>query len=242
MRRPDDFKKFSDALAHGWRCSTALPPPTCINMIAAGEQPIPIDLETILRASPCQEQKDGDTEGRAFAAATETIANSVAMVGLLPAYGRSPDNDVCAMGGLITNRRAQAKIVWDNINSDSMRPRRRKLLKPLQTFHISTAITPGLATLEFVRGLRFPTFLLRQSRDARGRALLTALAAFQFAKSYDPPVSPHAAPSSQRSPEHGRWLGFGPRKWTSSQGWRIGTKTPIRRGHCSRLNAPLSFN
>ena len=122
---PDDFKKFFRragswlALFHCFAATDMHQE----NMIAAGEQPIPIDLETILQA-PSQEQKDGDPEEQAFAAATETIANSVAMVGLLPAYGRSPDNDVFAMGGLITNRRAQAKIVWDNINSDSMRPRR----------------------------------------------------------------------------------------------------------------------
>ena len=69
------------------------------NMIAAGDHPVPIDLETILQAT-AEEHKAQDPEDQAFDAAMEIVANSVMMVGLLPAYGRSPDNNVFAIGGM----------------------------------------------------------------------------------------------------------------------------------------------
>ena len=68
-------------------------------MIAAGDDPVPIDLEMILQAT-AEEHKVQDPEGQAFNAAMDTVANSVMTVGLLPAYGRSPDNNVVAIGGM----------------------------------------------------------------------------------------------------------------------------------------------
>jgi type 2 lantibiotic biosynthesis protein LanM len=91
------------------------------NMIASGEYPVPIDLEMILQATS-EEGRSRDVEGGAFEVAMDTVANSVLMVGLLPAYGRSPDNQVFSMGGMISDRNAKPKIGWKNINSDSMRP------------------------------------------------------------------------------------------------------------------------
>ena len=95
------------------------------NMIAAGDHPIPIDLETILQ-SAVEEHEDGDPEALASDLALEKLANSVMMVGLLPAYGRTPDNNVFAMGGMTADWNAKIKIKWDNINSDEMRPTRAK--------------------------------------------------------------------------------------------------------------------
>jgi hypothetical protein len=40
------------------------------------------------------------------------------MVGLLPAYGRTPDNKVFAMGGMTADWNSKIKIKWVNINSD----------------------------------------------------------------------------------------------------------------------------
>lgn len=54
------------------------------NMIASGDYPVPIDLETILQ--PALDARDGsDPEAQAFDLAMEKLANSVMMVGLLPA-------------------------------------------------------------------------------------------------------------------------------------------------------------
>ena len=95
------------------------------NMIACGDHPVPIDLETILQPS-ADEHKIQDPEGAAFNAAMDIIANSVMTVGLLPAYGRSADNSVFAMGGMTADWGARTVIKWNDINSDAMRPAKAK--------------------------------------------------------------------------------------------------------------------
>jgi type 2 lantibiotic biosynthesis protein LanM len=94
------------------------------NMIASGDQPVPIDLETLLHASATHQVPD--PEEQASDAATELLANSVMSVGLLPAYGRSPFNNVFAIGGLTSGWTAKTMIAWTDINSDKMRPVRAK--------------------------------------------------------------------------------------------------------------------
>ena len=100
------------------------------NMIATGEHPVPVDLETILQPA-ADEQKIQDPEGEAFNAAMDIIANSVMTVGLLPAYGRSVDNSVFAMGGMTADWGARTVIAWNNVNSDAMRPARAQ--EPAET-------------------------------------------------------------------------------------------------------------
>ena len=91
------------------------------NMIACGDHPVPIDLETILQPS-AEEHKVREPESAAFDAALEIVANSVMTVGLLPAYGRSVDNNVFAMGGMTADWGARTVITWNDVNSDAMRP------------------------------------------------------------------------------------------------------------------------
>lgn len=95
------------------------------NIIAVGDHPVPIDLETILQ-SPSDKDESTEPEAEAFDAATEKLANSVMMVGLLPTYGRSPENKIFAIGGLTADWGSKIKITWGNINTDEMRPARSK--------------------------------------------------------------------------------------------------------------------
>jgi type 2 lantibiotic biosynthesis protein LanM len=95
------------------------------NMIAAGEHPVPIDLEMILQASAEERQTDA-IEAQAFEAAIKNVNNSVLMVGLLPAYGRSPENKIFAVGGMILDSTSKTKFVWKRMNSDTMRPVKEK--------------------------------------------------------------------------------------------------------------------
>ena len=95
------------------------------NVIACGEHPVPIDLETILQASNMK-HKALAPEDQAFDAATDIVANSVMTVGLLPAYGRGVDDNVFAVGGMTADWNAKIKITWTNINSDGMRPTKTK--------------------------------------------------------------------------------------------------------------------
>ena len=91
------------------------------NMIACGDHPVPIDLEMILQAG-AEERSAEAPEDFAFAAAAEIVSNSVTAVGLLPAYGRSPENIVFAIGGMTADWNARTEVTWDKINSDAMRP------------------------------------------------------------------------------------------------------------------------
>lgn len=95
------------------------------NMLATGDHPVPIDLEMILQAAP-DEQKSSELESQAFETAMETVGNSVMMVGLLPAYGKSPENKVYAIGGMTSDWSAKARLAWTEINNDKMRPARAK--------------------------------------------------------------------------------------------------------------------
>ena len=141
------------------------------NLIAAGEYPVPIDLETILQPT-AEEHKTNDAEGEAFDAAMEIVANSVMTVGLLPAYGRSVDNAVFAMGGMTADWGARTVITWDAINSDAMRPAQAR--EPGETNtnlpHIGGRYAKFADHVEsFIAGFAdYAKFLLHQSRDIAG--------------------------------------------------------------------------
>jgi type 2 lantibiotic biosynthesis protein LanM len=95
------------------------------NVIAAGEHPMPIDLEMILQAAAA-EHKTEEIETQAYQVATEIVDNSILTVGLLPVYGQSPDNKVVAVGGMISDWTSRTELGWSNINSDTMRPTKIK--------------------------------------------------------------------------------------------------------------------
>jgi len=138
------------------------------NMIASGEHPVPIDLETILQPS-AEEHKTHEPEGEAFDAAMDIVANSVMTVGLLPAYGRSADNNVFAMGGMTADWGARTVIKWNDINSDAMRPFKAK--EPGETNtnlpHVGSRTAKFADHIgDFVAGFAdYVQFLLRRTRE-----------------------------------------------------------------------------
>jgi type 2 lantibiotic biosynthesis protein LanM len=144
------------------------------NMIAADEHPVPIDLETILQ-STVDESQTAEPEAQAFDLATEKLANSVMMVGLLPAYGRSPDNNVFAIGGMTADWNAKIKIKWDNINTDEMRPTRSKEvtnINPNLPFVDGHCVKLAEYTDDLVSGFRdYTAFLLRHIRSSEPESL-----------------------------------------------------------------------
>lgn len=140
------------------------------NMIATGDHPVPIDLETILQ-STVEDHGTADPEAQAFDLATEKLANSVMMVGLLPAYGRSPENNVFAIGGMTADWNSKIKITWDNINSDEMRPAKSK---EASNTNPNLPYVDGVYAKfadhidDFISGFEdYAKFLLRQSRDPK---------------------------------------------------------------------------
>lgn len=91
------------------------------NIIAAGEHPVPIDLEMILQPAEPRVVGAGEETGRAYDAAMETLRNSVLAIGLLPTYGKHSDS-VYSIGGAVSNSPARFKLTWTDINSDTMQP------------------------------------------------------------------------------------------------------------------------
>jgi class II lanthipeptide synthase len=136
------------------------------NMIAAGDQPVPIDLEMVLQAS-VEEHKTENPEALAFEAVLEQLGNSVLMVGLLPSYMRSPENEVLAAGGLISRwTPTQRRVGWKDPNSDAMRPIRGAQASAITTNlpHVEGRYAKLSAHIDdFVRGFEdYATFLLER--------------------------------------------------------------------------------
>ena len=136
------------------------------NVIAAGDQPVPVDFEMVLQASG-DEYKTETPEAMAFEAVLDELGNSVLMVGLLPSYTRSPENEVLAAGGLISDwSPSKRRVMWRDLNSDAMRPMREPK---------KSGATPNLPHIDgryarfsehlddFVRGFEdYATFLLER--------------------------------------------------------------------------------
>lgn len=155
------------------------------NMIASGDYPVPIDLETILQ--PALDAHDGtDPEAQAFELAMEKLANSVMMVGLLPAYGRAPDNKIFAIGGMTADWNSKIKIKWDNINSDEMRPARAKETKNANPNlpHVDGRYAKFADHIDdFVSGFEdYANFLLRQRREGKLQDIYEAFAGLPVRK------------------------------------------------------------
>ena len=155
------------------------------NMIAAGDHPVPIDLETSLQPT-AEEHKSDDAEGEAFEAAIEMLANSVMTVGLLPAFARSPENKVFAVGGMTADWNSKTRLRWNQINSDEMRP--------AKTTETSEA-NPNLPHVDgryakfsdhvgdFVHGFeQYANFLLCQNTEAQGAGLFDGFAGVPIRK------------------------------------------------------------
>jgi type 2 lantibiotic biosynthesis protein LanM len=155
------------------------------NMISAGDHPVPIDLEMILQAAS-EEQKTFNLEEKAFDAAMETIASSVSMVGLLPAYGRSPENNIVAVGGMNSDSNSKTRQGWKNINSDDMKPwKSTETDKTVPNLpHIDGEYAKfGDHIDNFVSGFEdYANFLLRRSRNTGHGELFDDFAAFPVRK------------------------------------------------------------
>jgi type 2 lantibiotic biosynthesis protein LanM len=116
----------------------------------------------------------------------EIVGNSVMTVGLLPAYGRSVDNNVFAMGGMTAEWGARIVIKWNDLNTDAMRPAK---------VEEAGAGTPNLPHVNgryaklgdhvdsFIAGFAaYFDFLMRQARGANGERLSTEFAGLTVRK------------------------------------------------------------
>jgi type 2 lantibiotic biosynthesis protein LanM len=155
------------------------------NLIACGNHPVPIDLETILQPAAAK-SKPEEIERQAIDAATELVANSVSTVGLLPAYGRSHDNGVFEIGGMVSDRNARTKIVWNHVNSDDMRPAKGE--EPGKASSNLPHLDGRYAKFgdyldDFIAGFdAYANFLLHRTRDSRQGGLFDGFAGARVRK------------------------------------------------------------
>lgn len=92
------------------------------NLIAAGEHPVPVDLEATLQSA--DPAADRGPRHRAYDAARELIADSVLAVGLLPGYARVAGREPRPVGGFAAGWSTGHHIHWHDVNSDTMRAER----------------------------------------------------------------------------------------------------------------------
>ena len=101
------------------------------------------------------------------------------MVGLIPAYAKSAQNKLYAIGGMTSGRAVKTGRAWTDINSDRMRPAKAKQTSVLPNLpHVNgRAARFGDHIDGFVAGFEhYATFLLQQSRGARQGGLLDGFA------------------------------------------------------------------
>lgn len=129
------------------------------NVIAAGEHPVPIDLEMILQPNDIRRI---DADGPAYAAAMRLVLDSVLTVGLLPAYGKYSGSKVFAIGGVTSNTSPRTELAWTALDTDALRPHRAPT--PTTTTNLPR-VADGYARLgdhlpEFVAGFtRYAAYL-----------------------------------------------------------------------------------
>lgn len=85
------------------------------NIVACGDQPIPVDLEMLFQPTPKAPTSD------AFDIAQRRLSNSVAVTGFLPVHGRSWAQRAFVIGGLREPVPGASAVVWEHVNSDHMR-------------------------------------------------------------------------------------------------------------------------
>jgi type 2 lantibiotic biosynthesis protein LanM len=89
------------------------------NIIAAGDYPIPIDLEMLLQPQVSGSDTDVDAM-RSIGIATRTLSESVLATGLLPTLVRDPEAKVRRFGGLSDRQLQYNQIGWSHLNTDAM--------------------------------------------------------------------------------------------------------------------------
>jgi len=122
----DDFKLFY-MRAGAWLCLLSSFAATDMheeNIIACGDEPVPIDLEMILQGS--HGSADTAPEQKAFELAAKKVSESVLMTGLLPVYDKTPDREIYHHGGMAAHDVPGDEAYWEDVNTDAMRPARRQ--------------------------------------------------------------------------------------------------------------------
>jgi type 2 lantibiotic biosynthesis protein LanM len=106
----------------------------CDNLIADGEHPLLIDLETLLQPRPADEERQ--KYGGAFAPVGQQLAHSVLQSDLLPYWqlrsvrGQQVAFDISGLAGVGEQPLLRSAPAWEFVNTDHMTLRRRPVETP----------------------------------------------------------------------------------------------------------------
>jgi len=85
------------------------------NLIACGDQPVPIDFEVLFQGGKAVEHAED-----AFHIARDKIRHTVLSVGMLPTYARDHNQLSFESGGLQEGKSRTKTLVWSDLNTDQM--------------------------------------------------------------------------------------------------------------------------
>ena len=141
------------------------------NMIASGEHPVLIDVETLMRPLPGAESKERSRSG-AEALANRMLRESVLETGLLPLWqvgARGESFDVSGLGGVSDQETDFAHLDWQHINTDAMTLEHQKLKRTAAQnvpFVSGTDHSPDRFVDDIVLGFQTAYELVLEHRDA----------------------------------------------------------------------------
>ena len=200
---------FSARLVPGLRYFTALSRRTCTKRTLL--QRATTLCRSISRPFFSHPPQHGNRRGgkSSFDAAAESSPIQSWLVGLLPAYGRSPDNSVFAMGGLTADWNSKSMLSWRNINTDEMRPAKMKVVDKTNPNlpHVGGRYARFSEYIDaFISGFEdYAKFLVRQQCEGRQGNSVRGLYRRSGPQGRSPhAVLFHAAAAAEKPSEHGR--------------------------------------
>ena len=141
------------------------------NMIASGEHPVLIDVETLMRPLPRTEPNETGRSG-AEALANRMLSYSVLETGLLPLWqiGAGGESfDVSGLGGVSDQETDFAHLDWQHINTDAMVLEHQNLRRTSAEnvpFASGAGHSPGQFVDDIVMGFQAAYGLILEHRDA----------------------------------------------------------------------------
>ncbi|RUT06003.1 type 2 lantibiotic biosynthesis protein [Dulcicalothrix desertica PCC 7102] len=142
----------------------------CENLIASGEYPVLVDVETLLH--PDVKQVENDVEKADLPLISQQLFDTVVNTGLLPCWELSPDKrtayDISGFGNLEQQELLSRILQWKDINTDKMHQRYENVMMPAEKnipFLKEMSLSPNDYLGELVEGFQQMYHFLVEQRQ-----------------------------------------------------------------------------